>query len=228
MDRFFHAELTGLRNDLILMGELTLDMLRLSAESLVNADVALSHRVRGMDDSVDELEKRIDREVMRYLTLYGPMGRDVRLLMAARDIGHDLERVADEAAVIARRVITIGERGALNDFLSVPRMAELAEVQVRLALDSFVSLDAEKAGRVRPGDAEIDRLHRENYERVFGLPGVGHAVSAPVVELMFISKGYERAGDHAKNIAEQVVFLLSGEDVRHRHINEERRAESGA
>ncbi len=217
MDRFFHTELNDLRKDLILMGEHTLDMLRLSADALVNADIALAHQVRGMDDSVDELEKRIDREVMRYLTLFGPMGRDIRLLMAVRDIGHDLERVADEAAVIARRVITIGERGALNDFLRVPRMAELAEAQVRLALDSFVELDLEKARAVRPADAEVDRLHRENYEQVFGAPGASRAVTAPVVELMFISKGFERAGDHAKNIAEQVIFLASGEDVRHRH-----------
>ncbi len=217
MDRFFHTELTGLRNDLILMGEYALDMLRLSARALAEADLALAHRVRGMDDAVDDLEKRIDGEAMRYLTLYGPLGRDIRLILAARDIGHELERIADEAAVIARRVITIGERGALNDFLHAPRMAELAEEQVRLALDAFVALDQQKARRVRPGDAEIDRLHRENYERIFGRPGESRSVPAPVVELMFISKGYERAGDHAKNIAEQVIFLTSGEDVRHRH-----------
>ena len=217
MDRFFHTELTGLRNDLILMGEYALDMLRLSARALAEADLALAHRVRGMDDAVDDQEKRIDGEAMRYLTLYGPLGRDIRLILAARDIGHELERIADEAAVIARRVITIGERGVLNDFLHAPRMAQLAEAQVRLSLDSFVELDLAKAGAVRPGDAEIDRLHRENYERIFGRPGESRSVPAPVVELMFISKGYERAGDHAKNIAEQVIFLTSGEDVRHRH-----------
>lgn len=215
MDRFFHAELNELRKDLILMGERSLDMLRLSAEALVNADTRLALQVRGMDDSVDDLEKRIDREIVRYLTLFGPLGRDVRLLLAARDISQDLERIADEASVIARRVITIGERGPLNDFLNVPKMAELAEAQVRLAIDCFVELDAERARTVRPGDKEIDRLHHENYEKIFGRPGETQSVPAQVVELMFISKGYERAGDHAKNIAEQVIFLSSGEDVRH-------------
>lgn len=215
MDRHFHAELTELRNDLVIMSGRALDMLRLSAEALLNADINLAHQVRGMDDSVDDLEKHIDREAMRYLTLFGPMGRDVRLLMAVRDISHDLERIADEASVIARRVITIGERGPLNDFLKVPKMAELAENQVRLAIDSFIELDVEKAKTVRPGDREIDRIHHENYEKVFGVPGEGRAVHAQTVELMFISKGFERVGDHAKNIAEQVIFLSSGEDVRH-------------
>lgn len=215
MDRFFHSELRQLRDDIILMGERTLEMVRLSAGALVAHDTAQALRVRGMDDIVDDLERRVDAEVMRYLTLYGPVGRDIRLLMTARDIGHELERVADEASVIARRVITIGERGVLNDFLDVPRMAELAETQVREALDAFVSLDVAKARAVRPGDAVIDALNRDNYARVFGAPGDHPAVPAEVVELIFISKGYERIGDHAKNIGEQVVFLLSGENIRH-------------
>ena len=215
MDRFFHSELHRLRDDIILMSERTLDMVRLSARALADNDTQLALRVRGMDDSVDELERRVDAEVMRYLTLFGPVGRDVRLLMAARDIGHELERIADEASVIARRVITISERGVVNDFLAVPRMAELAETQVRAAIDAFISLDLAKARAVLPGDAEIDTLNRANYERVFGKPGDHPAVPAEIVELIFASKGYERIGDHAKNIAEQVVFLLSGENIRH-------------
>jgi len=215
MDRFFHSELNELRNELILMGEHALDMIRLSASALVNNDTVLATKVRGMDDRVDDLEKHIDREAMRYLTLFGPMGRDIRLLLAARDISHDLERIADEASVVARRVIAIGEQGPLNDFMHVPEMASLAEAQVRLALDSFVDLDVVKARAVRPGDAAIDTLNRENRVIAFGTPGESRTVTPQTVELMFVSKGYERIGDHAKNIAEQVVFLSTAEDIRH-------------
>ena len=215
MQRYFHEELRQLRDDLILMGERTLDMTRLSLRSLETGDTALALQVRGMDDRVDELEKRVDREIMRYLTLFGPMGGDVRLLLAARDIGHDLERIADEASVIARRTLTIAERGPLGDLLHVPDESRLAAAALRDALDSFIEGDIEKARSVLAGDAEIDRLNRENYTALFGRPGDTAKVSASHVELIFISKAYERIGDHAKNIAEQVIFLLSGEDVRH-------------
>ncbi len=215
MQRYFHEELRQLRDDLVLMGERTLDMTRRSLRALEEGDTALALQVRGMDDGVDELEKRVDREIMRYLTLFGPMGGDVRLLLAARDIGHDLERVADEASVIARRTLTISERGPLRDLLQVPAEGTLAAAALRNALYSFIEGDIEKARSVLAGDAEIDRLNRENYTALFGRSGDAAKVSASHVELIFISKAYERIGDHAKNIAEQVIFLLSGEDVRH-------------
>lgn len=215
MDRHFHHDLDQLRADITLMGERTLEMVRLATHALVHRDAALAHQVRGMDDTVDDLEKRVDAEVMRYLTLFAPVGRDIRLLIAARDIAHELERIADEASGIARRVIVMSERGPVNDLIGVPPMAEKAEKLVRLALDAFTTLSTETAALVRPGDAEIDRINATNYESVFGRPGDGVCAPAGVVELIFISKGYERIGDHAKNIAEQVVFLLSGENVRH-------------
>jgi len=168
-----------------------------------------------MDDRVDELEKRVDREIMRYLTLFGPMGSDVRLLLAARDIGHDLERIADEASVIAKRAMVISERGPLKSLLHVPAEGIIACEVLRLAIDSFIEGDIAKARLVLVRDAEIDALNRKNYEELFGKAGDTTKVSASHVELIFISKALERIGDHSKNIAEQVIFLLSGEDVRH-------------
>jgi phosphate transport system protein len=215
MQRYFHDELRQLRDDLILMGERSLDMSRLVLRAVENGDDSLALQVRGMDDRVDELEKRVDREIMRYLTLFGPMGSDVRLLLAARDIGHDLERIADEASVIAKRAMVISERGPLKDFLHVPQEGAIACEVLRLALDSFIEGDIAKARQVLERDAEIDALNRKNYEQLFGKTGDSTKVSASHVELIFISKAIERIGDHSKNIAEQVIFLLSGEDVRH-------------
>ena len=215
MQRFFHDELRQLRDDLILMGERSLDMTRLVLRAVETGDDSLALQVRGMDDRVDELEKRVDREIMRYLTLFGPMGRDVRLLLAARDIGHDIERIADEASVIAKRAMVISERGPLKNLLHVPTEGIIACEVLRLALDSFIEGDIAKARLVLERDAEIDALNRKNYEELFGKAGDTTKVSASHVELIFISKALERIGDHSKNIAEQVIFLLSGEDVRH-------------
>ena len=215
MQRFFHDELRQLRDDLILMGERSLDMSRLVLRAVETGDDSLALQVRGMDDRVDELEKRVDREIMRYLTLFGPMGSDVRLLLAVRDIGHDIERIADEASVIAKRAMVISERGPVKNLLHVPAEGIIACEVLRLALDSFIEGDIEKARLVLVRDAEIDALNRRNYVELFGKTGDSTKVSASDVELIFISKALERIGDHSKNIAEQVIFLLSGEDVRH-------------
>jgi len=215
MQRFFHDELRQLRDDLILMGERSLDMTRLAMQALETGDDKLALQVRGMDDGVDELEKQVDREIMRYLTLFGPMGSDVRLLLAARDIGHDLERIADEASVIAKRILVISQRGPLKSLLHVPNEGRLAIEVLRLALDGFIEGDLAKAKLVLERDAEIDQLNRKNYEALFGRSGDTAKVSASNVELIFISKALERIGDHSKNISEQVIFILSGEDVRH-------------
>jgi phosphate transport system protein len=215
MQRFFHDELRQLQDNLVLMGERSIDMTRLVMQALETGDDKLALQVRGMDDAVDDLEKQVDREIMRYLTLFGPMGSDVRLLLAARDIAHDLERIADEASVIAKRVLVISQRGPLKDLLHVPEEGRIAIEVLRLALDGFVEGDLAKAKLVITRDAEIDLLNRKNYEALFGRSGDTAKVSASNVELIFISKALERIGDHSKNISEQVIFILSGEDIRH-------------
>jgi phosphate transport system protein len=215
MQRFFHDELRQLQDNLVLMGERSIDMTRLVMQALETGDDKLALQVRGMDDAVDDLEKQVDREIMRYLTLFGPMGSDVRLLLAARDIAHDLERIADEASVIAKRILVISQRGPLKDLLHVPEEGRIAVEVLRLALDGFVEGDLAKAKLVITRDAEIDLLNRKNYEALFGRSGDSVKVSASNVELIFISKALERIGDHSKNISEQVIFILSGEDIRH-------------
>ena len=127
----------------------------------------------------------------------------------------DLERIADEASVIAKRAMVISERGPLKDLLHVPAEGIIACEVLRLALDSFIEGDIAKARLVLERDAEIDTLNRKNYEALFGRSGDSAKVSASHVELIFISKALERIGDHSKNIAEQVIFILSGEDIRH-------------
>ena len=215
MQRFFHDELRQLQDNLVLMGERSIDMTRLVMQALETGDDKLALQVRGMDDAVDDLEKLVDREIMRYLTLFGPMGSDVRLLLAARDIAHDLERIADEASVIAKRILVISQRGPLKNLLHVPEEGRIAVEVLRLALDGFVEGDITKAKLVITRDVEIDLLNRKNYEALFGRSGDTAKVSASNVELIFISKALERIGDHSKNISEQVIFILSGEDIRH-------------
>ncbi|MDR2982439.1 MAG: phosphate signaling complex protein PhoU [Puniceicoccales bacterium] len=218
MERYFHAELKDIKTDILKMGEASINMVRDSIVALRTNDRTLALQVRGMDDTVDELEKKIDREAVRYLTLFGPVGADVRLLMAARDVSHDLERIADEASGIARRITRSSSKAESlsSNLLAIPKMAELAVLMLEDALDVFFRLDAKKAEEVISRDDEVDYLYRENYQILFGEEDFLPLDMITAVELMFISKSIERIADHATNIAEHAVFLGSGEDIRHR------------
>jgi phosphate transport system protein len=215
MKRYFHHELEELRKHLILMGERTIDSVRLSMQALLADDVSTAGSVIALDDEIDRLEVLIDAECVRYITLRGPVASDVRLITVAMKAGHELERAGDEATSIAKRARKLAEYGKVDDFFNIPRMGDLALEQLRDAMDSFISEDVDKALTVPRQDKEVDDLNRDNYvkltDKISGHPDTSH----PSIELIFISKSLERIADHATNIAEEVVFLLKGADVRH-------------
>ncbi len=215
MKRYFHEELAELRKHLILMGERSIDSVRLAMQALLADDVSMAGQVIALDDEIDRLEVLIDAECVRYITLRQPMATDVRLMTVAMKANHELERAGDEATSIAKRARRLASHGKVDEFFNIPRMGDLALEQLRDAMDSFIAEDCEKALRVPRRDKEIDDLNRENYvkftDKISGHPETSHAV----IELIFISKSLERIADHATNIAEEVVYLLKGEDVRH-------------
>ncbi len=217
MTRYFHHELDDLRKHLILMGERSIDAVRLAMQALLADDVSMAGQVIALDDEIDRLEVLIDAECVRYITLRQPMAHDVRLMTVAMKVNHELERTGDEATSIAKRARRLAQFGKVDEFFNIPRMGDLALEQMRNAMDSFIAEDYQKALLIPPGDKEVDNLNRDNYDKftdkISGHPETSHAI----IELIFISKSLERVADHATNIAEEVVFLLKGEDVRHTH-----------
>ncbi|MGF1483770.1 MAG: phosphate signaling complex protein PhoU [Opitutales bacterium] len=215
MRRYFHTELESLRTNLVRMGELTIEITRLAIESLVKADAPLASEVIDMDESVDSLELMIDRESIRYISLRSPVASDLRLLTTAMKASHDLERVGDEATGIAKRARNLALSQPPRLFYRIPELADMSLDLLRDALDSFIDEDLTKALTIPRRDKQIDAVNRDNYDLLKELIADNPSLCDQAIELIFVSRSLERIGDHAKNIAEEVIFLLSGEDVRY-------------
>lgn len=215
MKRFFHAELQEFRSNLVLMGERAIEIVRLALRAMEEKDIALCEKVLALDDGLDELEVLIDNEGIRYISLRAPVASELRLLTMGMRFGQDLERVGDEACTVAKRARSILLTGRPRDFSPILDLGAKIVAMLRDSVDCFLNETPERAKEIPVRDGEVDRIHRTLYER-FSSACVEHPGEASdYLDLVFISKSLERIGDHASNLAEEVVYLHSGEDLRH-------------
>ena len=215
MKRFFDAELESFRSHLLQMGERSIDHTRLAMKALIDGDIPLADQVIAADDEIDKLEVQIDDEAIRYMTLRGPVASELRVVVVGMKASHDLERVGDEATSIARRARKLAIEPRLELYVDLPRMTNIALDMLRDALDCFVQEDEHKALSIIRRDAEVDNLNRTVYRRLTSFMIEKPDTIARAIELMFMSKSVERIADHAVNIAEEMVFLSKGMDIRH-------------
>lgn len=215
MKRFYDTELESFRSNLLQMGERAMEQTRLAVRALTDGDLALADQVIAGDDALDRLEVKIDEEAVRYMTLRGPVASELRLVIVGMKASHDLERVGDEATSIARRARKLAIEPRLELYTDIPRMANIALEMLRDALDCFVNDDEQKAIGVCRRDAEVDNMNRMVYRRLTSFMIEKPEVIARALEMMFISKSIERIADHATNIAEEMIYLTKGKDVRH-------------
>ncbi len=214
MKRFFDSELEQFRSHLIKMGEISIQQVQDAIKALVEADGDQAKRVIAGDDELDELEVRIDEEAMRYMSLRSPIASDLRLVIVGMKASHDLERVGDEAVGIAKRVKRLAKEAPLKSYIDLPRMASIALEMLRDALDCFLDDDAEKAAIVIRRDKEVDALNKQLYRELTSYMIEDQHTISRGIELMFISRALERIADHATNIAEEMIYLVKGKDVR--------------
>lgn len=215
MKRFYFKELQQLRDHFLLMAEKAIHSVRETMAALADLDADKARQVLKDDDVLDQLEVDIDAEATRYITLRAPVATDMRLVTVAIKSSHDLERIGDESSSIAKRVIRLSDNGGNLELGNIPQMADLALRQIRNAVDSLIEENVAQAMEVPGQDREIDRLHRENSQLLIGKVANDPEHAAIYVDLIFISKALERIGDHATNIAEEIVYLLKGQDIRH-------------
>lgn len=229
MKRSFDRELNALRNHLIAMGETAIRQVETAIQSLVNHDQELARQVRKGDDELDRMEVEIDREAIRIMSLHSPVASDLRLVIVGMKASHDLERVGDEANNIAKRVDKVlSTEPPLKDYIDIPRMGSLAVSMLRRSLEAFLESDVSKAIQVCQRDKEIDMLNKQLYRELTGYVLENPANTTRAIELMFVSKSLERIADHATNIAEEVVYLQKGEDIRHKDWEKEKNPEGNA
>ena len=211
MATHYEQILENVRSKLLLMGQLSIDSLRLSLQALIDKDAELAGKVRSKDKEIDMLENELVNDVNVCLSTHAPVAGDLRLLVTTMKISHEIERVGDEAKSIARR----SKKILVNDFHVIPKMAEAAQDMLREALSVFVEYDEEKAKSIWTKDLEIDAMNLENNQFCQALVIKDSHLVSSIFELLFISKSLERIADHAVNISKEAVFLATSRDIRH-------------
>ncbi len=217
MKRPFLAELDELQHRLLEMGGLVEFAIHRSVRSLIDRDASFAQQVWDNEKRINAMEIEIDEIATRILALHQPVARDLRFLTAAIKINSDLERMGDLAINIIQRGISLVNQPQVKPVIDIPLMSRLVESMVRRSLDSFVKRDADLAREVLLADDEVDDLKNSVYQELIGFMENDPTGIHPAVDLIFIAHNLERIGDHATNVAEDVLFLVNGIDVRHHH-----------
>ncbi|AKQ65186.1 Phosphate transport system regulatory protein PhoU [Myxococcus hansupus] len=214
-DKAFEADLRDLREKLLAMGAKVENLIVQSMKALTDRDSAVAEKVVAADKDVNRLEVDIDELCRKILALRQPAASDLRLITTALKIVTDLERIGDLAVNIAERSIDLNQVPPLAPYVDTPRLAELAQRQVRMSLDAFVSGDVTKAEEVLRGDDLLDALFLKIFNELLAYMMEDSRNIRRATALMFIAKHLERIGDHALNVAEMVVYMVRGKDIRH-------------
>ena len=213
--RHFIEELEDLRKQLLEMAGLVELAVHDSVLSLMERDQERAQRVLVNEARINQMEIRIDELATRLLALNQPMARDLRFLTAAIKINSDLERMGDLAVNIVERALSLIAQPPVKPLIDIPRMAQLAESMVRNSLDSFVKRDAELARSVLLSDDAVDDLRDTISKELVGFMERDPSTVSRALDLILVSRNLERIADHATNIAEDVLFVVQGVDVRH-------------
>jgi phosphate transport system protein len=218
--RHFQEELERLKARLLEMGGLAEDRVRTAVRALVERDLALVDKVLAGDGAVNQLHIEIDDRCFKLLALHQPMAVDLRSIVAAVKINTDLERVGDLAINIAEAGRRYFQHPPVQELVDIPRMAEIAQDMLRDALDAYVRRDVDLAQIVLDKDDALDALKTLVFRELLRHMLADQATIEPSIDLLLISRHLERIGDHATNVAEDVIFMVSARDVRH-HQDEE-------
>ena len=214
-DRVFEQDLRDLREKLLAMGARVERQIADSMRALTERESKLAEAVKESDRELNRLEVDIDNQCRKILALRQPAASDLRLITTALKIVTDLERIGDLAVNIAERAIDLNQVAPLAQYQDLPRLAELTQRQVKKALDAFVSADVEAAEAVLGGDDHVDALFLKIFNELLSFMMEDSKYIRRAMSLMFVAKHLERIGDHAMNVAEMVIYMVKGTDVRH-------------
>lgn len=226
MVRHFAIELEELNNKLLEMAGMVESAISRSVRSLVEQDRNLAEQVIRDEPKINQMEMQIDGMVTRLLALRQPVAGDLRFVTAALKINNDMERIGDLAQHIAERSLSLMHHPLVKPMVDIPKMAELVQSMLLKCLDAFVRRDDVPARSVLLADDEVDRLRDGVYGQLLEIMQRDPTTVPAAVNLIFIARNLERIGDHTTNIAEDVIFLVKGLDVRH-HAEEQNAREAG-
>jgi phosphate transport system protein len=214
MENHFEMGLDALRQKILLMASRAETAVNQSVQSLVQRDYDLAVRVREDDNIIDQFEVEIDEMAIVLLTK-APLASNLRLITVAMKVSQNLERIGDEATKIAKRARDLAQEPPVKINLDVNRMASLSLAMVKEALDAFVHRDSTAARALIPRDKEVDALNKQIHQQLAEHMMANPDTIARCLHWIVASKSLERIADHAKNIAEEVVYLCEAQDIRH-------------
>lgn len=211
----YQSELRKLRDQLLLMGANVEEMISSSARALVGRDSDLARRMIEHDHAVNRLELETDQLCLRILALRHPLPSDLRFITIALKLVTDLERIGDLAVNVCERVIELNQDPPLSSYRDLSKMADAARSMLREALDAFVQGDAWRAQRVLEQDRTVDAYNAQIFRELMADMTENPKNIHRATRVLSIAKAIERIGDHATNVAEMVIFMVKGEDIRH-------------
>jgi phosphate transport system protein len=215
VERHFEQDLEELKQRLLWMGSLAERAVHQAVHAVMDAEESLAEAVLEEEHAINEMQIEIDDRVTRLLALQQPMAVDLRFILAVSRINNDLERIGDQAVNIAQSALRVLRHPQVKPYVDLPRMSELAEGMVRDSLNAMVHGDMELAKAVLSRDDLVDGLRDQMFRELLTYMMENSAVVFPAFELILVAKNLERIGDHATNIAEDVIYIVAGRDVRH-------------
>lgn len=211
---------------MLYMGSLVERAVHLCVESLnLRNEVLATQVIAEIEPQINELHIELDERALRLLALQQPMAMDLRVITSTMKINSDLERMGDQAVNIAERALSILSQPLLKPLIDIPRMAQLTEKMVKDSLDAFVRKDNELARQVVLRDDEVDRYRDLVFGELIANMIRNPRCIQPALDLILVSRNLERIADHATNIAEDVIYMVLGRDIRH-HAEERAIAKS--
>ncbi len=206
----FHRDLRELQGDLLQLGGMVEKAITKSLDGLKNRDMALSEEVIREDDAIDWKRFAIEEECLDLIATQQPLAGDLRILITVLHVSTELERIGDYAEGIAKISIAMGDEPPLKPLIDIPRMADRSMDMLRRSLDSFVNRDVTAARQVWDDDDEVDALYEQVYRELLTYMMADHSAIRRATYLLWIAHDLERIADRTTNIAERVIFLVTG------------------
>ena len=214
-NRQYEEELRGLRANLLKMGGLVERQIAEAVQSLVNRDTFKARETIARDAEVNRMDVDTDDRCTQLLALHQPAASDLRFITTGLKITTDLERIGDNAVNICERAVELNEEPQLKPYIDIPRMATIAQSMVKDSLDALMRDDTILAEEVIARDDEVDNLNYQIYRELLSYMAEDPQTIARATRILFISKYLERIADHATNIAEMVVYMVKGRNIKH-------------
>jgi phosphate transport system protein len=215
MARYLIRELDKIKKKILSLGALVEERVRMTSDAVDHRDADIAQKIVDTDWEIDEMEVDVEEECLKILALHQPVAVDLRFIVAVIKITNDLERIGDQAVNIAQRVLIIAKRPEMDFVFDYAPMAVKTETMLKMSLDALVNMDVDLAFKVITLDDEVDDIKTAAYDRIKAAIKDNPARVGYLINLLLISRHLERLADHATNIAEEVIYLIEGEIVRH-------------